>query len=111
MRDANPYQSPQANGSTLESGDTPRSKLRWAVRGFVVGAAVPVGFGLYGLAESWWYAATVSLGPNEALCGNPLPLFLIILGGPLFGFTGAMIGAVAAWASSPSQSDPPLEPL
>ena len=59
-------------------------------------AAFPVGVGLRGIAYEWTYASSVTLAPNEAMCGNPIPFMLIFVLGPILGLTGGLIGLMCA---------------
>lgn len=74
----------------------PRSRWRWAVIGFALGAAVPVAFGMYGIHQHNIYVA--SLGPNEGACGMGAlgALAMIFVIGPFCGMFGAGSGWIAS---------------
>ena len=96
MRDANPYRAPSDPRRNTPVRRKPRSKWRWALTGFALGASLPVGFGIYGMQQHYAYVA--SLGPNEAACGTAALGFLtlIVVVGPFCG----MIGAASGWIAS-----------
>ncbi|TWU60886.1 hypothetical protein Poly51_11680 [Rubripirellula tenax] len=96
MRDTNPYSSPNSPGQPSCAVVAPRQTLRWAMIGFILAAAVPVIFGIRGTVYQWTYLANVTLGPNEAHCGNPIPFILIFFVGPICGIMGAAGGAFCA---------------
>ena len=96
MRDCNPYQTPDDSVQHAPVIVKPRSKARWALIGFALGAALPVAYGVYGMQQH--YAYIVSLAPGEAACGmgaiGPLAMMFVI--GPFCG----MIGAASGWAAA-----------
>ena len=96
MQDSNPYQTPDSTSRTAADSDRPRSRWRWALTGFVIAAAAPVSFGMYGMYQHNLYIA--SLGPNEAACGMGAlgSLAMMFVVGPFCG----TIGAGAGWIAS-----------
>ena len=69
---------------------------RWALIGFLLGAALPVGYGIYSVHQFRLYVA--SLPPNTIACGNAVlgAFVLILVVGPFFGMIGAAFGWLAA---------------
>jgi len=66
-------------------------EIRNAIVGFVIGAAIPVTFGVYVIHD--FYAAIAAEPPGVAACGMPF-LFgfaVILFGGPLGGVLGSAI--------------------
>lgn len=91
MQEINPY---QASDGQTES--TALNKRLGAMIGFVLGAALPVGLGSYQYLQ--FSAYIDSLPPDVVAYNMPAAsaLILIVLGGPVGGFSGAAIGSVAA---------------
>ncbi len=98
MKDANPYEPPAWQSKSALSTGKPRSRLKWALVGFALGAATPVANGVYGIHEFNVYAA--SLPPGTFVCGNPMiaSIAMILVIGPI----GGLIGAAAGWAAAAS---------
>ncbi len=99
MSSKNPYQSPRTSETRDYSTLMQRSKLRWALFGSFIAAALPVSIGIREVAHQWAYAASVTLGPNEAFCGNPIPVLLVCIVGPFCGSIGAVVGVLCAVAA------------
>ncbi len=97
MRDNNPYQSPdERTPNPHVSSEKPRSKSRWALIGFVLGAAPPLAYGVYGMQQHYSYVAASA--PGEAACatGALRSLAVIFVISPFIG----LIGAGSGWAAS-----------
>ena len=96
MENANPYRPSNRAMIQRSAHSIRRSKVRWALVGFALGAAIPWAYGLYGMYQFNVYAA--SLPPDTGACGNGAlaSLALIILVGPMCG----MVGAAAGWIAS-----------
>lgn len=96
MRDSNPNQAPDDSVQHAPEIAKPRSKARWALIGFALGAALPVAYGAYGMQQHYAYIA--SWAPGEAACGMGAlgSLAMIFVTGPF----GGMIGAAAGWAAA-----------
>ena len=67
MHDSGPYQTPNDSSKPFDAKLKPRSRMRWAMIGFALGAAIPVAFGFYSFHQQSIYYA--SLAPNEGACG------------------------------------------
>lgn len=96
MSGVNPYRLVDVQGHSAKPTVKPRHKLRRTMIGFFFGAALPVGFGVYGMHQHSAYVA--SLGPNEAVCGMGAfaSFMMIFVVGPFCG----MIGAASGWVSA-----------
>lgn len=92
MQEINPYQASDAS-NTESAADGKRS---WATIGFLLGAAAPVGLGIYRYLQ--FSAYVDSLPPDAYVSHTPaaVALFLIVIGGPVGGFCGAAVCSVAA---------------
>jgi hypothetical protein len=96
MQDSNPYQTPGDKPKNALVNVKPRSRMRWALIGFAIGAALPIGYGMYGMHQFNVYAASL---PRDAIvCGNSVlgSLALIFVIGPFCG----MIGAASGWTAA-----------
>ncbi|MGB7325689.1 MAG: hypothetical protein WBD31_12515 [Rubripirellula sp.] len=104
MTDDNPYR-PVADTRMTETPDDsivippiPHQRPVWlgTLLGFAIGAAIPVGMGVYSIAQSSAYEAT--LPPGSATCGMPMlgAMFMIFFGGPCGGLVGGLVGAVVS---------------
>ena len=96
MQESNPYESPTDASKAAMPNQSPRSRARWTIIGFALGAAVPVAFGTYGMHQHNIYLA--SLGQNEAACGTGAigAMAMIFIVGPVCGMIGAGSGWIAA---------------
>ena len=96
MKDPNPYQSQESQPRSTGPADWRRTRWRWALIGFALGAAVPVAVGIHGMHQH--SLSIASLGPNEAACGAGAlaALAMMLVVGPFCG----MIGAGAGWIAS-----------
>jgi len=70
--------------------------MLWALIGFALGAALPVGYGIHLKYQFRDYVA--SLPEDVGICGMPVLgyLALMFVGGPFCGLIGAASGLVAA---------------
>jgi len=68
--------------------------------GFLIGAALPIGFGAYRLYQH--YMSLPPLAPGEAACGNGaiVPFLLIFVVGPISGMIGAVLGRMVSRSST-----------
>jgi len=73
-----------------------KSMTLWLVLGFLLGAALPICFGLRAMFQFNQYVT--SLPPNTPVCGNPQlgALVMIIVVGPI----GGLIGAASGWVAN-----------
>jgi hypothetical protein len=96
MPDSNPNQSPDDKPQSVYANAKPRSKMRWSLIGFAIGAALPISYGMYGMHQFNVYVA--SLPPDTGVCGNSVlgSLALIFVIGPFCG----MIGAASGWTAA-----------
>ena len=69
--------------------------IRGTFIGFFVGAAVPIGFGLYRIVWELAYREAMPIAPNQGYCGMGMlgAWILILFGGPICGAIGASCGA------------------
>ncbi len=98
MCNAGPYESPDERGpNSSDKVDSP-SKARAALTGFVIGAVLPVGYGVYGKLQHYAYVA--SLGPDQGACGMGAvsALGMIFVVGPFCGAIGSVLGWARQWA-------------
>lgn len=93
---SDPYRPPESKAAIASSAVKPRSKGLWALIGFGISVALPIGAGVYSIYQFNVYVAT--LPPGTAVCGNPVlgAYVLILIGGPFCGFLGAASGWAAA---------------
>jgi len=98
MNDTNPYETPGEHSQAPSLAVPSQLKARWAVAGFLLGAALPVGYGIYGLQQHVVY--TASLAPGEGACGMGAlaAAMMICVVGPFCGAIGAASGWTAAMA-------------
>lgn len=96
MNDSNPYQSPDNASRIATVPKKPRSRWKWAMVGFALGAAAPVALGVLGMHQHDMYVA--SLGPNESACGMIAfgAIVMIFVLGPISGLIGAGLGLIAS---------------
>jgi hypothetical protein len=74
------------------------ARLRWALIGFGLTAALPVSLGLSSLVYEWVYRASFPHQPNSGWCGMGVLLSyaMIFVVGPFCGLFGAIVGWVFA---------------
>ena len=91
----NPYQTTNEPTHSPIANAKPSSRVRWAMIGFVLSAAIPVAFGSYGMYQDQIHLA--SLGPTEGACGMGAlgSLVMIFMIGPFCGMIGAGSGWIA----------------
>ena len=87
--------------SSISAAKSPRraSFANAVLIGFVLGAAVPGGYGFYGLVYDVAYQAHMQQGPNQASCGMSRLLALLLIFGvaPTCGMSGAGVLAGICW--------------
>lgn len=88
----NPYQTSKIPDDESHSSEAHYSPGQWALMGSVMAAALPIAFGLLALRSELAYA--VPRPPGVAKCGmGALAAFMmIVIGGPLFGAIGGVVG-------------------
>ncbi|TWU48476.1 hypothetical protein [Rubripirellula reticaptiva] len=105
MFDDNPYR-PTADSRVADTPDDsivippiPRQRSAWngVLLGFAIGAAIPVGMGVYSIAQFSAYQATLPSG--SATCGMPMlgAMMIIFFGGPFGGLIGALVGGAVSY--------------
>ena len=92
MPNPNPYES-SATIADKPMPNAPRSGKRWALVGFFLGAAIPVAFCIYSMQAEAAYRASLPES-EKIMCGmgSLAALMVMVIGAPLFGAIGAMVG-------------------
>ena len=83
---------------------SPKSKMRWALVGFVIACAPIAGLGVFGLYAEVQYSAT--LPPDTRRCGNGAmaAMLLIFPISQVFGCIGGFVGFISAVIFNASHS-------
>lgn len=85
---------PQARASFMQQYS--RKQWLWCVTGCMLGAAVPAGFGMYGLWITWSQAAELPPGTGQCGMGALGSLVLIIVVAPICAALGVAEGCLVA---------------
>lgn len=103
MDNSNPYMTPEQHHRNRDAALESQFKARCALTGFLSGAVLPVGYGIYVFQHEAAHAAT--LAPGEAMCGSGgmLAMMMICVAGPVLGGIGAaagwLIAKITRWMS------------
>lgn len=96
MQVQNPYDPAGDTARRALSANKAASRTRWTATGFIIGAALPLSLGAYGIYNERLHYA--SLPPGTAACGmGALAAFMFIV---VFGPLGGLVGAATGWIVS-----------
>ncbi|MCA9026337.1 MAG: hypothetical protein KDA86_14110 [Planctomycetaceae bacterium] len=72
--------------------------IRATIIGFVLGATIPIAYGIYIIDRTHSYWESFANDPNTGFCGMPIvgAWVIIFAGGPIGAMCGAMIGRIGA---------------
>ena len=97
MKNQNPYKPSIASAASAgrSSPGTKRSAWKWAGYGFVVGAVIPIGLGIYSLwSDAAYHTAHPEVDQYRCGLGGLAVMVAIFIMPPIFGCIGALVGAV-----------------